>query len=394
MAKNLARRSAIAILAVASAAAPYLPLAAAPPAEIEASIARGVRFLERTQGGRGAWEMRGYPLGETALAGLALLAAGVPDDARAAQAAAAAVRALSPTPGTETYEVSLAIMFLDRLGDQGDVKTIRGLGRRLAAGQCVDGSWTYGLKGHPQSGDNSNTQFAALAGWIGRRYEAVPDDTLRRVDAYFRQSTSADGGWGYGFGGGSQPAMTCAGLVALAAEQGVERQRTAKARGDDTRGRGRDDGPARGVPAAEDPVVKAALAYLGQSLREAQPAIDRHGLYFYWSLERVGVIYGVRQIGGVDWYEWGASRLLAMQSRAGGWIGPDDGTVVDTAFALLFLCRANVAEDLTAELEGWAGGDTGGAPPRARQYMQVEKRRPREPEGPQPPAEPATRSAE
>src|SRR5262249_27066762 len=42
-----------------------------------------------------------------------------------------------------TYEIALAIMFLDRLGKKDDEATIRTLAMRLVAGQNPDGGWTY-----------------------------------------------------------------------------------------------------------------------------------------------------------------------------------------------------------------------------------------------------------
>src|SRR5207244_9066291 len=73
--------------------------------------------------------------------------------------------------------------------------------------------------------------------------------------------------------------------------------------------------------------------------------------YFLWSLERVAVAYGVPAVGNKDWYNWCAPGLLAAQQRDGGWRGKF-GADIDTCFALLFLRRANLAEDLTAYLKG------------------------------------------
>jgi hypothetical protein len=74
--------------------------------------------------------------------------------------------------------------------------------------------------------------------------------------------------------------------------------------------------------------------------------------YFLWSLERVGVIYGLETIGSKDWYAWGAEILLASQQTSGLWHGEYGAYGADTCFALLFLKRANPARDLTATLKG------------------------------------------
>ena len=95
-------------------------------------------------------------------------------------------------------------------------------------------------------------------------------------------------------------------------------------------------------------------------------------LYFYWSLERVGVIYGLKQIRDVDWYDWGVERLLRMQRQDGGWGSQD---CVDTAFAILFLSRANVAEDLTRVLGGWGHSERQAQPQPKDTFLRVEKKR-------------------
>src|SRR5262249_45899420 len=77
--------------------------------------------------------------------------------------------------------------------------------------------------------DNSNTQFAILALWVGRRHGMPVDQALARVDMRFRTSQNADGGWGYRYTahtgrpgkGNSTPTMTCAGLLGLAVSHGI-----------------------------------------------------------------------------------------------------------------------------------------------------------------------------
>ena len=95
-----------------------------------------------------------------------------------------------------------------------------------------------------------------------------------------------------------------------------------------------------------------------------------HDLYFYWSLERVGVIYGIDKIGGVDWYASGAHTLVRTQAPDGSWRSHyrED---VDTSFAILFLCKSNLARDLSSKVqkevstEMRAGAGPTGAAPKA-----------------------------
>jgi hypothetical protein len=201
-------------------------------------------------------------------------------------------------------------------------------------------------------GDNSNTQFATLALWVGRRHGLPVETALARLNQRFRATQNPDGGWAYnpGWGGGSSATMTCAGLLGLAVAQGsvaeaaLEKGKTAPDPG-------------------KDRVIKAGLAVLGTALGQpfnkprvgaapvAIPMVGGRTYYFLWSLERVGVALDLKTIGGKDWYAWGADVLLANQAQDGSWKG-DYPATVDTCFALLFLKRANLASDLTARLKG------------------------------------------
>src|SRR5262249_8157879 len=151
---------------------------------------------------------------------------------------------------THTYSIALSILFLDRLDDPADVSLIESLVVRLLAGQAPGGSWSYNcpavpaeevrrltdlgatLKGRrdlpklpPKSkrtprdvskegqallvvmgrgpgsgvsaGDNSNTQFATLAVWVGRRYGLPVQAALLKIDGHFRATQRPDGGWAY-----------------------------------------------------------------------------------------------------------------------------------------------------------------------------------------------------
>lgn len=343
---------------------------------VEAAIKRGALYIQRQQLQDGCWQGRGHRLGETALAGLALLAAGQLPDSPAVAAAARTVRQLS-LGNRETYDVSLAVMFLDLAGDRKDSEMIRKLGETLATGQAADGCWTYSLARSAGNGDNSNAQFAVLACWICRRHGAAMNDTILRADRYFRSTVNqADGGWGYTPGSHSTPTMTCAGLVALAAERGMSLERKQALPAGKRNAPAQQDGPQRDLtPDRNDAVVAAALENLATQLRqdriEAQSKSSSR-LYFYWSLERVGVIYGLKQIRDVDWYDWGVERLLRMQRQDGGWGSQD---CVDTAFAILFLSRANVAEDLTRVLGGWGHSERQAQPQPKDTFLRVEKKR-------------------
>ena len=383
-----------------------------------------------------------------ALAGLALIESGVPADDSLVVQIARSVRTVSVST-TGTYQLSLFIMFLDRVGEKTDSPLIQFMTLRLLSGQCSDGSWSYQCNGlpldpvearalhadltrgaklatpeadpkpkkkearprtdldenprppatkevpppakekdpepkpglHPSlekylkglkdlpggagagmgygiqvgSGDHSNTQFATVALWCGRRHYVPVSDALTRLDKHFRQCQAADGGWGYSaVGDAASPSMTCAGLIGLAIGFGNKDLKDAS------------DKSARIDAEAvnQDPVIQGGLKYVGNFLAAAAHQRDgtqfqindlNRNLYFMWSLERVAMAYGLTTIGKVDWYDWGSKVLVRSQNRDGSWTSdgyagaqPDNAT----AFALLFLSRANLAKDLASSMTG------------------------------------------
>jgi hypothetical protein len=214
-------------------------------------------------------------------------------------------------------------------------------------------------KGQPQGGnpmidigggDHSNTQFAIIALWCSRKHGVPADAALGRTEQYFRNIQNQDGGWSYNRGDtSSTAAMTCPGLISLAMGYGVKKIPKGKEKEFDPN---------------TDPWMKRGLIRLGSFLNN--PVMGENGLgndrgpvnlnfYFIWSLERTGMIYGIDTMNNVDWFDWGCGILLKSQAENGSWSG---GTYhgasadLDTAFAILFLNRANLAKDLTANLKG------------------------------------------
>jgi hypothetical protein len=235
---------------------------------VQKAIDRGVAYLKRTQLPTGSWikgqEVRQggrylgfrYPTGFAGLAGLALIESGVPADDLGVQAAARFIRQ-SGAHLFRTYDLALAVLFLDRLGDARDRPLIRCLALRLVAGQNNWGGWTYdcpvlgtveeknleralrkktradlpkqlsaplprgpGLVASSDTADNSNTQFALMALWAARRHDLPLEYPLGLCAQRFRSSATPMG-WDYhwqpvarrpdGYG-----SMTCVGLLGLA----------------------------------------------------------------------------------------------------------------------------------------------------------------------------------
>lgn len=197
--------------------------------------------------------------------------------------------------------------------------------------------------------DNSNTQFALMATWVAGRHAVPIRETAGLIDNRFlRTQDPQTWGWGYAGFGGSSPSMTCAGLLGLAvafASKGTAEIATEpKANSKGKKDKDDEDDPFLTPPASpgqkpdekEKPspddlftgrrkaAIDRGLAALGRTLAGngagTNASAGGYGgvsdLYFFWSVERVGVAYGIERIGGVDWYEWGAPPCSRPKARA------------------------------------------------------------------------------
>jgi hypothetical protein len=442
---------------------------------VNQAIDQGVAFLQKKQHPTGPWGPA-HRVGMAALPGLTLLECGVPGTDPAVLKVASFIRARADSL-RDTYDLALAILFLDRLGDAADEKLIRTFALRLTAGQLPSGGWTYTcpiltpqdekllltalqvtrprspldlfvrtrdgkppewfvpvkmqapskgpeftiprsekgsdvpgstiplgdndprdpgkltrsptreevrkaldklpapLKNTPallpidkahvvpagDGTDNSNTHFAILGMWAATRHKVPVDRALALIVMRFRSSQNPDGTWAYhyhkgGVGAGT-PAMTGAGLLGLAVGHGlaVGEGKVEHGHKADLKDRAID----HGFDALSNEIGKP-FGLFKEWLRKG-PKGKTHivrrapiNLYFLWTVERVGVLYNKKQIGGKEWYSWGVEELLARQEDDGAWraAGYHGATeITDTCFALLFLRRANLARDLSNKLE-------------------------------------------
>jgi hypothetical protein len=116
--------------------------------KVDGAIQEGMRYIAAHQAQDGSFTgPAGHPVGVTSLAGLALLESGVSKKDPAIQAA---VNYILTTPLGETlddtYDLSLAILFLDKYGDPKNKQTsyvIRMFATRLIGGQTTTGGWSY-----------------------------------------------------------------------------------------------------------------------------------------------------------------------------------------------------------------------------------------------------------
>jgi hypothetical protein len=266
----------IVLCGVSAARSQRLPLPGPLQAQVNHAIDRGMVFLAMTQGLWGTWTLdpKNHSVGYAALPGLTLLECGERPEHPSILLAADFVRK-NALKLDSTYDLSLAILFLDRLGDSKDEKLLETLALRLIAGQSLSGGWSYRCPilapqlsqrlltalapksktfssppatllnlpvFNPSSGfvlaepqdkthevrgttDNSNSQFAALALWAARRHGMPMNRSLTLIARRFMTSQNPDGSWGYrySYGGGDpeRPAMTCVGLLGLAIGHGL-----------------------------------------------------------------------------------------------------------------------------------------------------------------------------
>jgi hypothetical protein len=327
------------------------------------------------------------PTGAAALAGLALLEAGLPPDDPAVQKALASVRQGGPQLRL-VYAQGASVFFLNRLHDiqpleKSDRDLIRSIALRLIANQQKDGYWTYvnppislkaeedllarlrGSNYKPQGnklagGSHSMTQFALLSLWGSARHDVPVRPALLAAAKHFQDTQHTDGTWGYQVTKGSPvrcDSNTCAGLMSLAMEETLREDKR-------FRGKAVDDTPANPLIAEQQRKGFAHLTkVIGRSKNDpksksAQGKIIRVSawgdLYFLWCLERVAVIYDMKLIGDKDWYAWGSEVILQSQQANGSWVD-SHGDVCDTCFAILFLTRANLAKDLTESIRTRGG---------------------------------------
>ncbi len=190
-------------------------------------------------------------------------------------------------------------------------------------------------------GDFSNTQFAILG--LRACHDAgieIPKATWQAALGYVLKTQNQDGGWGYYFNGmkdkESYASMTCAGVCSVAiCGYGMGVKEPAKA-----------------------PSARAGLAWLGPNYDPKENANAkmshvadplRWHYYYLYSIERVGRILQIEELGKKKWYETGAEYLLEKQKKDGGWFTEitngmwkqaGDLETADTCFAILFLTRA------------------------------------------------------
>jgi hypothetical protein len=369
---RLASRARVAGLLLSATLAPAAR--GASPGRVNDAIDRGKAFLYARQH-NGNWEVAAKRKpgiqppndpsglqfgGMTALATFALLACG--DSPQDEPHLKQAVEWLKHADMRGTYAIGLRAQVWSllpqdatvRRAEQRDLELLRdGLRQNLRGeGAEANGFFGYG-QGLPDAQyDHSVSQFGVLGLWsLAQAGLDVDVRTWRLMDRAWRAQRQRDGAWCYlaapfdegevmgtvgkpsGIGG-ELLSMTAAGVATLYITQDYA-STAAHCDGN-----------------AKDADIAAGMQWVARHLDD----IDRNewsrtwDYYTLFGIARIGLASGFKEIGGTDWFQWGADRLLGRQGPDGSWGGgtamelgegaePVDEGVYDTGFALLFLSR-------------------------------------------------------
>jgi hypothetical protein len=245
---------------------------------------------------------------------------------------AAAVKRLSKTQLTRTYDLSIRLMLMTRLGSYPDRRSaVTRDAKRLLQNQARSGGFSYtGGKGR---WDLSNSQYAALgmraAASLGVR---IRKRCWRHLAEEVITAQGDNGGFTYSMaraGSAGYSSMTVAGIAVL---QICGQHLSSKTVADL-------ELPRR---------IEHAWDWMADHKADIGHQNTRNCFYFHYGLERACILSDVKEIDGKDWYRSGAEMLLRLQLKAGGWFSNDigggrlskeTGNPVSTAFAILFLRR-------------------------------------------------------
>jgi hypothetical protein len=299
---------------------------------VNEAVEKGIAWLRQQQNEDGSFRGHhagSYAEGVTALALLALLKSSVSADDPVVRKG---IEYLRYREFRHTYSTGVLLLLLDALGrkeyDDWAGKAAEWL---IEKRNKNDRIWAY----PDGSTDLSNTQYAILGlRAAARRGAAIPGEIWVDALEYLLRHQHDSGGFSYRSDRQPSGSMTLAGLAIalISLEEGR-----------------RDVRSANRLRQYEKMVDDAFDWYEHRYAIEWNPIGDAEGRtldflhYYLFSLERIGIFTGSKQIAGHDWYREGAEYLLAHQNADGSWkASTSHDSTGDTSFALLFLRRATV----------------------------------------------------
>ena len=375
-------KAGFAVFAVILACAPASP--AQEQSKVDQAIHKGVEYLKTA-------DSPGHPHSKATHSDELILytfvVAGVPETN--ARFKALLERVLADEP-YQTYKVALQAMALEEIDRVKYQNRIAYCAQHLIDNQCQNGQWSYGTPTTPPkdlptavasepnkpklptgardfgttaqkekprvvrklaikkqrdggaSGDNSNTQYAALG--LRACFDAgimIPEETIALAVRWLNESAHAiEGGdkvganavgtgpgetpgkpqgWAYKGAGEGEPygSMSAGAVGALTIYDYMTKKDWKR-----------------------DPIVKNGMAWLGNHFAvNNNPGKGGEWLHYYlYGIERAGVLFGTDKMGTHDWYAEGAKFLIDTQQGSGAWTGRE--ATWDTCFAILFLKKA------------------------------------------------------
>lgn len=316
------------------------------PASGQGGVANGVAYLRRSGG----------QTGETALAALAMVKAGVPaTDADLVRHVSKVMQRFESQlyqperdSGPAIYEAGVTAMLLASLDPTGYRPQLQLVASFLTSMQKENGSWDYS---HRTAGDSSISQYAVLGLWEAENAGVrVAPAVWERAARWYISVQGPAGSWNYHRDEGAQwretISMTAAGagsLLICKRQLAPYRRRAAQLSPllvplDEESQR---TSYRVGLTEAQlDTAIARGIAWLGSNFGGTTRDIVGPSLYYgMYGVERVGALSGLKAFGNVDWYAAGSARVLAGQGADGSW-NSDHGTVPNTAWAIMFLARA------------------------------------------------------
>jgi len=304
--------------------------------EAEEAIQKGLAYLANSQSRAGSWSAQGaygggYPAAMTALAGLALMAAGnTPNEGQYAVNVRRAVdyclscanpngliARIDQSAARPMYGHGFSMLFLaEAYGMEQDpelqsrIRRVLERGVRLTSrSQSRDGGWLYTPDANGDEGSVTITQIQALRAARNAGIK-VPKSTINRAVEYIAKCANADGGISYSLRnrGSSRPAITAAAVATL-----------------------------YNAGEYENPVAVKALDYIKTNIRDGKQKQMWAGHAFYTLLYCSQAMYLSSEENWQSFFPERRDDLIKQQKADGSWAGDHVGDVYGTAIALIVL---------------------------------------------------------
>jgi hypothetical protein len=328
--------------------------------EVKRLVGRALGFLEKNQDTR---------FGGVCLNGLVFLKAGKPDHPRVKEALAACKKTVADNTSQnelDMYSNGLAIIFLCELGPKTYAREIEWFLSKMRERQKPHGGWGYD---HAQTGDTSQTQYAALSYWEAHRSGfRVDGASVENLAEWLMKTQDPGGCWGYQgevapssqlvkqsetncsmLAAGLGSLYICADLLGM----GTEVRSTSELADSDAPlpaalrrpsqkvgdGEANKIQPKRTAPSAVQETMGRAHRWMTENYRVD---IGSKRYYYLYGLERYKSFQEAFEHTAEEspsWYNDGYEFLEMDQRPDGSWMGYC-GAECDTAFATLFLLRS------------------------------------------------------